>query len=56
MGIPGFIIESPEDFNKIDFEALLARDGPAIIDVRVDKEEVPPMLTRLKSLGSIPED
>jgi acetolactate synthase-1/2/3 large subunit len=56
MGIPGFIIESPEDFNKIDFEALLARDGPAIIDVRVDREEVPPMLTRLKSLGSIPED
>ena len=56
MGIPGFIIESPEDFNNINFETLLAREGPAIIDVRIDKEEVPPMLTRLKTLGSIPED
>jgi acetolactate synthase-1/2/3 large subunit len=56
MGIPGYIIESPEDFNNIDFETLLAREGPAIIDVRIDKEEVPPMLTRLKTLGSIPED
>jgi acetolactate synthase-1/2/3 large subunit len=56
MGIPGFIIESPEDFNNINFETLLAREGPAIIDVRIDKTEVPPMLTRLKTLGSIPED
>jgi acetolactate synthase-1/2/3 large subunit len=56
MGIPGFIIESPGDFNNIDFETLLAREGPAIIDVRIDKEEVPPMLTRLKTLGSIPEN
>jgi acetolactate synthase-1/2/3 large subunit len=56
MGIPGFIIESPEDFNKIDFEALLARDGPAIIDVRVDIKEVPPMLNRLKSLGSVQKE
>jgi acetolactate synthase-1/2/3 large subunit len=56
MGVPGFIIESPEDFDKIDFASLLMRDGPAIIDVRIDKEEVPPILTRLKTLGSVPED
>jgi acetolactate synthase-1/2/3 large subunit len=55
MGIPGFIIESPDDFNHIDFKNLLSREGPAILDVRIDREEVPPMKIRLKTLGSLQE-
>jgi acetolactate synthase-1/2/3 large subunit len=32
---------------------LLARKGPTLIDVRIDREEVPPMMLRLKTLGSV---
>ena len=53
MGVPGHVIESPEDFDGIDFPALLARKGPTLLDVRIDGEEIPPMMLRLKTLGSV---
>jgi acetolactate synthase-1/2/3 large subunit len=53
MGVPGHVIESPEDFDRIDFAAVLSRKGPTLLDVRVDGEEVPPMILRLKTLGSV---
>ncbi len=52
MNIPAHIINAPEDFNHIDFQQLLNRKGPTLFDVRIDKEEVPPMALRLKALGS----
>jgi acetolactate synthase-1/2/3 large subunit len=52
MGIPGHVIDSPPDFDKIDFNEILSRKGPTMLDVRIDREEVPPMLQRLKALGS----
>jgi acetolactate synthase-1/2/3 large subunit len=54
MGIPGHVIESPADFDRIDFAAMAARKGPTLIDVRIDRTEVPPMILRLKTLGSLP--
>lgn len=53
MGITAHVVESPADFEHIDFGALLARTGPTLIDVRIDREEVPPMIMRLKTLGSV---
>lgn len=53
MGIPGHVIESPADFDALDFDAMLARPGPTLLDVRIDREEVPPMIQRLKALGAV---
>ncbi len=53
MGVPGYVVESPADFERIDFAAMLARRGPSLIDVRIDRNEVPPMMLRLKTLGSV---
>jgi acetolactate synthase-1/2/3 large subunit len=54
MGVPGYVIDSPSDFDHIDFAAMLARKGPTLLDVRIDRNEVPPMTLRLKTLGSLP--
>jgi acetolactate synthase-1/2/3 large subunit len=53
MGVAGHVIESPEDFERIDFGAMLARKGPTLLDVRIDRDEAPPMILRLKTLGSV---
>ncbi len=52
MGIPGYVIESPEDFDELDMEALLSRPGPTLLDVRIDPEEVPPMNLRMQTLDT----
>ena len=36
----------------LDFNALLSRNGPTLLDVRIDGEEVPPMNLRMKTLGT----
>jgi acetolactate synthase I/II/III large subunit len=54
MGVPAHVVESPTDFDRIDFAAMLARKGPTLIDVRIDRNEVPPMMVRMKTLGSLP--
>lgn len=53
MGIAGHVIESPEDFAALDMEAILKRQGPTLLDVRIDGEEVPPMSLRMQTLDSI---
>jgi acetolactate synthase-1/2/3 large subunit len=53
MNIPSHIIESPDDFDALDFSEILERQGPTLLDVRIDREEVPPMVSRLQSLGSV---
>ncbi len=52
MGIPGHVIRSAADLDALDFDALLSRRGPTLLDVRVDGEEVPPMNVRMKTLGT----
>jgi acetolactate synthase-1/2/3 large subunit len=53
MGVAAHVVESPNDFDRIDFPAMLARRGPTLLDVRIDREEVPPMMLRLRTLGSV---
>ena len=52
MGIPGHVIHSPQDLDALDFDALLSRQGPTLLDIRIDGEEVPPMNLRMKTLGT----
>jgi acetolactate synthase-1/2/3 large subunit len=52
MGVPGHIIRSPQDFLHLDIEAMCQRPGPTLLDVRIDQEEVPPMKTRMRVLGT----
>jgi acetolactate synthase-1/2/3 large subunit len=53
MGIPGHVIHSPQELDNLDFDTILQRKGPTLIDVRIDGEEVPPMLLRMKTLGTL---
>lgn len=48
MGVDGYIIRSPQDLRELDIDALCKRQGPSLLDVRVDPEEVPPMSLRLR--------
>ncbi|MDO8294298.1 MAG: thiamine pyrophosphate-binding protein [Gallionella sp.] len=50
MGIPGHVIRTAKDFDDLDLEAILRHPGPTVLDVRIDKEEVPPMGLRIKIL------
>lgn len=56
MGIPGHVIHSPQQLDKLDFDAILQHRGPTLLDVRIDPEEVPPMLLRMKTLGTMRTD
>jgi acetolactate synthase-1/2/3 large subunit len=53
LGVPGHVIDSPADFDALDFDEILARKGPTLLDVRIDREEVPPMFQRVKTLGAV---
>ena len=55
MGMNACQISSVADLENLDIKELIA-DGPAILDVAIDKEEVPPINSRLKALGTIHED
>jgi acetolactate synthase-1/2/3 large subunit len=52
MGIPGHVIRTPQELDALDFDALLSRRGPTLLDVRIDGEEVPPMNLRMRTLGT----
>lgn len=51
MGIESYKIETPEDFNKIDYDAICNKQGPTLLDVYVDADALPPLATRMKVLG-----
>ena len=53
MCIPGHVIRSPQELDALDFDAILKRKGPTLLDVRIDGEEVPPMMLRMKTLGTL---
>jgi acetolactate synthase-1/2/3 large subunit len=52
MNIPGHVVSSPEDLDLIDFDSMLRRKGPTLLDVRIDRDEVPPLSVRMKTLRS----
>lgn len=52
MGAQGYIIKSPKDLQNLDFDELTSDNGPVVLDVRIDGEEVPPMGVRIQGLVS----
>lgn len=55
MGIRSHVIRCAQDFEKIAGGFTALDQGPLLLDVRIDKEEVPPMINRLKVLGTAKE-
>ena len=54
MGITSRLILEEEDLRELNIRELVS-NGPVILDVRIDKTEVPPMDSRLKALGTLDE-
>ena len=52
MGAEAAVIESPDDLNKVDIEAICTRNGPTLLDVRIDPNEPPPIGLRTNVLQS----
>lgn len=52
-GVPGHVVASVDDLDRLDWDAILSRKGPTMLDVRIDREEVPPMGLRLKTLENV---
>jgi acetolactate synthase-1/2/3 large subunit len=51
MGVRGYSVRAPQDLHDIDWHGLWQRGEPAVIDVKIDREAVPPIKQRMKSLG-----
>ena len=50
MGGQGYSIRSIQDLIDLDLNALLHQQGPVLLDVYIDPEEVPPMNVRMRVL------
>ena len=50
MGAAGYIIRSPQDLLNLDVGEICKRGGPTLLDVRIDREEVPPIRNRIRAL------
>lgn len=53
MGANAYIIKSPQDMTNLDIAALCKHPGPTVLDVRIDRQEVPPLGMRMRSLGIV---
>ena len=51
MGIEGLTIRTPQELVEIDWQRLGAKNGPTMINLIIDAEEVPPMGQRVKDLA-----
>lgn len=52
MGAEAHTIRAPEDLVKLDIAAMCARHGPTLLDVHIDRDEVPPMNVRMRVLAN----
>jgi len=51
VGAQAWTIRTPDDFKKLDFEAICNASVPTLLDVYIDPEEVPPMGVRMQTLS-----
>jgi acetolactate synthase-1/2/3 large subunit len=52
LGAEGITIRSPEDLSGLDVASMCARNGPTLLDVFIDPDEVPPMGVRMRVLAN----
>lgn len=53
MGANAHVIKSPQDMTNLDIATLCKHPGPTVLDVRIDRQEVPPLGMRMRSLGIV---
>ncbi len=51
QGAEAKVIKDPKDLDKLDLTEIFNRDGPTLLDVRIDPQELPPMMARIKNLN-----
>jgi len=54
MGVQSRVIYHTAELFELDFDALARQNGPTLIDIRLDREEVPPMAQRVRDLSATP--
>jgi acetolactate synthase-1/2/3 large subunit len=54
MGVESYVVKSSDDLNRLDLRKLFNRKKPIMIDVRIDRNEVPPMGERVKGIAGTP--
>lgn len=52
MGVPGLVIHTAQQLEEVDFASVVKSRGPLLLDIRIDREEVPPIAQRIKDLGN----
>lgn len=52
MGARGYVIRTQDDMDELDVVAICQHQGPTLLDVHIDPEEVPPMGERIGVLKS----
>jgi len=50
LGVDSAVITSAEQLLALDFSAIFQKQAPTLLDIRIDPEEIPPMLSRIQSL------
>jgi acetolactate synthase I/II/III large subunit len=50
VGVPSHVVRTDAELADLDLEAIFARRGPTLIDVRVDREVHPPIGVRTRTL------
>ena len=51
MGARAFTIRAPEDLSSLPIEELCKHRGPTLLDVNIDRDQVPPIRSRIFTLG-----
>lgn len=52
LGAHAQTIRSSNDLEALDIDAICSRQGPTLLDVHIDPEQVPPMNLRMRILGT----
>lgn len=52
MGVPGIVVHSAAQLEDLDFKTFANLRRPVLLDVRIDREEIPPIAQRVKDLGN----
>jgi len=52
MGVEGIVIDAPAQLDDLNWMELFSKTGPTLLDIRIDRNEVPPMGDRVKGLAS----
>ncbi len=51
MGVDAFTIRSPQDLLELDIDEIIHKKSPTLLDVLIDKNEIPPIGLRARSIS-----